>query len=206
MHTPQPNEIYRHFKGKHYRILTLAKHSETGEMLVIYQALYDDHGVYARPLDMFTSEVDHAKYPDVTQQMRFELVPGVDLTVTADMIPNAESAAAFSQATEQTSEAAVSTSETPVQGAGSEPVPEHRPRPIGLKSAEDLMEEFFDADSCRERINILAAMHSQLTDSMVDTMAAALDTEIKNGDIDDRYYELKSYLATMEKYECTRLR
>ena len=68
------------------------------------------------------------------------------------------------------------------------------------------MEEFFDAETYRDRMNVLAAMHCMLTDSMVDTMAASLDTEIKNGNIDDRYYELKNYLATMEKYECNRLR
>ena len=75
---PKPLEIYKHFKGNYYMILAVGHHSETKEKMVVY---YDTSGKNStiddpciRPLDMFMSEVDHEKYPDVEQKYRFEKV------------------------------------------------------------------------------------------------------------------------------------
>ena len=67
------NGIYKHFKGDYYLVEGIVIDSETKEEMVLYKGLYEDCKSYVRSKDMFLSEVDHDKYPDVKQQFRFEL-------------------------------------------------------------------------------------------------------------------------------------
>ena len=66
--------IYRHFKGDYYLVEDIALDSETNKEMVVYRKLYDDCSLWVRPVEMFLSEVDHNKFPNVEQKYRFELV------------------------------------------------------------------------------------------------------------------------------------
>lgn len=71
---PKIPAVYRHFKGQLYLTEDIIYHSETGEPMVAYRALYGDYRLYCRPLAMFTEPLDPQKYPSASQTHRFELV------------------------------------------------------------------------------------------------------------------------------------
>lgn len=186
---PKPHEIYKHFKGNLYQILAVAEHTETGEQLVIYQALYGDFKIFARELSMFTSPVDKEKYPDAVQEFRFEL-----------------------QGAEGRQQRAISIQETvnTREWEEAEEIPNAVIKPEVSQDIEPALDplvmEFLDADTYEQRLNILAGLHYRITDDMITTMAIACDVEIKDGSLEERFTALKSCLITLDKYECNRLR
>ena len=211
---PKPQEMYRHFKGNIYQIRCLAKHSETGEVMVVYQAMYDTFQIYVRPLAMFMEEVNRAKYPDAKQKYRFELLQDMDdISSSAEPQSYQQSEALRQEEASVRAEAPTRTevlvrdevsaqSETPAQAE----IPVQTAESDDQVNIDPLVMEFLDADTYEQRLNILAALHDRVTDDMINTMAVAVDLEIKDGEIGARYDELKSCLLTFEKYECNRLR
>ena len=185
--TPKPGELYRHFKNKLYQIVTVATHSETGEKLVIYQALYDDFGVYARPLDMFVSEVDHEKYPDVKQKYRFERI--TPQTKQTDMQVKNEAVGQFADKMPEAGSVQVQTSKAQVSDADDD----QAPNPQLIK--------FLDADTLEEKYNILVSMSDTITDRLLDDMAVVMDVVIPEAPLMERYEDLKNIIRTRQHYE-----
>lgn len=192
---PQAGEIYQHFKGKLYRIVTLATHTETGEQLVIYQALYGEFQVFARPLSMFLEKVDAKKYPDAAGKDRFMRIPMAEAAAVPQPVP------APSENPVEPRPAAMS-SENPIE-----------PRPAAVSSESPVEPQpdpgllaFLDADSYEEKLEVFASLEGKADLHMLNAIAASLDLELSEGSLEEQYDTLKSCLMTLERYECNRLR
>lgn len=199
---PKPYEIYRHFKGKHYQVLSIATHSETGEQMVVYQQLYAPFGVYVRPLEMFMSKVDRGKYPQIQQEYRFEKLqsPAWELNTMQEVnheIP--QETISQQQSCVYTKQEAKPEKQEPVEKTAESKAEQEPALDSGLL-------KFLEADTYEEKLEILSMLHPRITDAMIDTMAVSLDIEVKSGDIEQRYSEILNCLLTMERFECNRLR
>ena len=199
---PLPGEKYLHFKKKLYQIIAVAKHSETMEPYVVYQALYGDFGVYIRPYDMFVSEVDHEKYPEVTQKYRFAYVDHTkNETIRTERAEHKK--IPVNQNVEQQENvpdvtAAVSTAELQEQDmVQKESDVEEQINPWLLR--------FLDTDTMEEKYQIVCDIKNDITDRLIDDLAVAVDVVIPEGKLSDRYEQLKYCIRTRQKYEQTSL-
>ncbi len=180
----KPGQFYRHFKNKLYQIVAIAIHSETGEAMVVYQALYGDYKIYVRPYDMFVSEVDHVKYPEVKQKYRFQQIEFIsekkEVSVY-DELPMREQVPVV----EQTST--------------------YEESPERDMVNPDLM-HFLETDSYEDKILVLQSMKKRLTPQILQTIAVSLDYTLEDGDLTDQYESVMYYLETRVRYEGRRLR
>ncbi len=221
MDRPRPQELYRHFKGNLYQVLTIAIHSETREEMVVYQALYGDYKVYVRPLEMFMSEVDRNKYPDVAQKYRFEKVSPSSPSGLSDTIrTNAEHATDKISIDKPVTDKSSSDKPSGITQSLDRTREDFRKEPykaskVMEKSVDEeaqelnldpLVIEFMDADLAADKNDILSKLRPTITNDMIDIMAMSLGVVVNEGDVYDRYNDLRTCLSTMEKFESTRLR
>lgn len=204
MREVRAGQFYRHFKGGMYQTLAVTEHTETGERLVVYQALYGDYRVYARPYDMFVSEIDRRKYPQAGQRYRFE-----------EIIKSAGEAAGpeHRPATVQVSEAV----EAKPGNDGAKPGQSREFASMTLGEepqkptyAEDevnpILLEFLDADTLEEKMHILIRYRNQMDESLLNSIAIALDIVVEKKGVQEKYDEILNCLSTMKRFETTRLR
>jgi len=185
-----PGEFYRHFKNKLYQIVAVARHSETGERMVVYQALYGDYQVYVRPYEMFVSPVDREKYPDVPQKYRFERVVFGPEGPTAAEPGAGESAGAFSMAGTSAEHSA-----RPSQEAA--PVPQE-PNPVLLG--------FLDSDTFSARMEYLNKLKKSASQSDLDSICTVLDIPAQPGTIPEQVEAIERYLKLQEHFDGGHLR
>lgn len=178
--------FYRHFKDKLYQVKGTAIHSETKEKMVIYQGLYGSYEMYVRPYDMFLSEVDHIKYPDVVQKYRFELIDiKTGKSLEADYEENNQN----------------------MESEKSEELEKLEESEESEESEEDSkLIRFLDAYDYKEKLDILTSMRGELNDGLIDIMAESIEVAVPEGDITDRYNSLRKCLMAHTKYEGLRLR
>lgn len=205
---PVPGMFYRHFKGNIYQIRELAKDSETEEDMVIYQGMYPPFQVWVRPLSMFLDRVDQDKYPDCRQQYRFESV----------VFQNTSQQDVIQESVVDNTTDSVSRQE---MDSAAEPVSDWELREIlindqgeklltGRMTDEEIARRGFlallDADTYREKRQILVGLREYLNELYLNNLAAALDIVLEEGSSQEHYDTLLHCLETYEKYEGGRLR
>ena len=188
---PAAGEFYRHFKGKLYQIIGIAKHSETMEQMVVYQALYGKFGLYVRPLEMFMSPVDKKRYPAVVQEYRFEkCVPGEE-NVNGAM---------------QTEKIISDVKETVVQESNHETKNETAKQDSEETVREEIL-RFLDAEGAEEKLKVLRELRMDLDENILTTMELSLDLLPDDKESPERRYELvERTLEQRVRFEGGRLR
>ena len=180
---PKKGEIYRHFKGNLYEIVLIARDSETLEEKVVYKEV-DGDSAYVRSLPMFVSLVDKEKYPNVTQEFRFELVQEAVISETVQGKVALQKGPYRADSLEETEDAAEK-----VQIAD-----------------RDMIMEYLEQETVDSKIDYLIRVKDRITEPFISVVAQSLDFVENEGELSERYEEILRYLRTVARYESGRLR
>ena len=211
-------QFYRHFKGGLYQVMAIATHSETKEKMVVYQALYGDYGIYVRPYDMFASEVDHEKYPQVKQVYRFtqvhpeeenarvEVESALELTnVDSEQleIPDleeVENVQSMKSPVQILDPVEMSAKEPPAKEPSEQEPPEQEPQADGINP---ILLEFLDADTLEDKMHIMTFYRNQMDEALLNSIAISLDLVVDKKGLRETYDEIMNCLSMMKHFECT---
>lgn len=190
-------QFYRHFKGGLYQVMAIATHSETKEKMVVYQALYGDYGIYVRPYDMFASEVDHEKYPQVKQVYRFMQVHPEEMEEESDKVEVPDLTLELDESMEPEQSAV---EEEPKKMSEDQPAQEKQDV---LGAINPILLEFLDADTLEEKMHIMTFYRNQMDEALLNSIAISLDLVVDKKGLQETYDEIMNCLSMMKHFECT---
>ena len=190
-------QFYRHFKGGLYQVMAIATHSETKEKMVVYQALYGDYGIYVRPYDMFASEVDHEKYPQVKQVYRFTQEHPEEMEEESDKVEVPDLTLELDESMEPEQPAV---EEEPKKMSDDQPAQEKQDLSGGINP---ILLEFLDADTLEEKMHIMTFYRNQMDEALLNSIAISLDLVVDKKGLQETYDEIMNCLSMMKHFECT---
>ena len=190
-------QFYRHFKGGLYQVMAIATHSETKEKMVVYQALYGDYGIYERPYDMFASEVDHEKYPQVKQVYRFTQVHPEEMEEESDKVEVPDLTLELDESMEPEQSAV---EEEPKKMSEDQPAQEKQDVSGGINP---ILLEFLEPDTLQEKMHIMTFYRNQMDEALLNSIAISLDLVVDKKGLQETYDEIMNCLSMMKHFECT---
>ena len=193
---PKVGEIYKHFKGNLYQVVTIAVHTETSDKLVVYKSIENPERVFARPVDMFMSKVDRLKYPFVRAKYRFTLMVEAG---DEEKIEKTE-ATELSEDNEKEKEEVVN--EKQDECADDTAVY----KKDGELVIDPIIEAILDEKEFTKKIENFELLRGKCTDEMLTTLAISLDIQLSEGTVEEKYADILKTLRMHEKYESARLR
>ena len=198
--TPVAGQIYKHFKGNLYKVLAVAVHTESEEKLVVYQSVENPDRVFARPLEMFMSDIDRFRYPLIRAKYRFTLVSEPEEETNGEETKEEETKE--ETLNEDTKEEDVKDGETEEQSDDDSAVYKDN----GELVIDPYVERVLDEKEFSKKIEFFEMLRGKCSEDMLTTIAISLDIQLQEGSIEDKYSQILRTLKMHEKYETSRLR
>ena len=198
--TPVAGQIYKHFKGNLYKVVAVAVHTESEEKLVVYQSVENPDRVFARPLEMFMSDIDRFRYPLIRAKYRFTLVSEPEEETNGEETKEEETKE--ETLNEDTKEEDVKDEETEEQSDDDSAVYKDN----GELVIDPYVEGVLDEKEFSKKIEFFEMLRGKCTEDMLTTIAISLDIQLQEGSIEDKYSQILRTLKMHEKYETSRLR